>query len=125
VSSTPPEVANVGKTEEQLKDDGADYKTVFSFMGNGRAKANFAGDGFVKILADKATDRILGAYIIGPMAARSDPRNLWQWNLAPLQKISRTCHAHPTIPRPCAKLPLRRRRDPRQSRKTSLTIKTT
>jgi len=66
---THPEVANVGKTEEQLKEEGRDYKVgKFSFMGNGRAKANFAGDGFVKLLADKATDRILGAHIIGPMA---------------------------------------------------------
>src|SRR5690606_8949835 len=54
---THPEVASVGKTEEQLKEAGRAYKVGrFSFMGNGRAKANFAGDGFVKILADKATD---------------------------------------------------------------------
>ncbi len=66
---THPEVATVGATEEQLKKDGRAYKIgKFSFMGNGRAKANFAGDGFVKILADTQTDRILGAHIIGPMA---------------------------------------------------------
>ena len=66
---THPEVANVGKTEEQLKADGRAYKVgKFMFMGNGRAKANHAADGFVKILADQSTDRILGAHIIGPMA---------------------------------------------------------
>jgi len=66
---THPEVATVGKNEEQLKEAGRAYKTgKFSFMGNGRAKANFASDGFVKILADAETDRILGAHIIGPMA---------------------------------------------------------
>ena len=66
---THPEVASVGKTEEQLKEEGRAFKAgKFSFMGNGRAKANFSADGFVKILADKDTDRILGAHIIGPMA---------------------------------------------------------
>ncbi|MEO1705207.1 MAG: dihydrolipoyl dehydrogenase, partial [Pseudomonadota bacterium] len=66
---THPEVANVGETEESLKGAGRAYKAgKFSFMGNGRAKANFAADGFVKILADAETDRILGAHIIGPMA---------------------------------------------------------
>ncbi|MFM7442774.1 MAG: dihydrolipoyl dehydrogenase, partial [Tabrizicola sp.] len=66
---TTPEVATVGKTEEQLKEEGRAYKVgKFSFMGNGRAKAVFQGEGFVKILADKQTDRILGAHIIGPMA---------------------------------------------------------
>ncbi|MBT6298199.1 MAG: dihydrolipoyl dehydrogenase, partial [Rhodobacteraceae bacterium] len=66
---THPEVANVGMTEDALKDSGRAYKVgKFSFMGNGRAKANFAADGFVKILADKTTDRILGAHIIGPSA---------------------------------------------------------
>ncbi len=66
---THPEVANVGQTEEQLKSEGRAYKVgKFSFMGNARAKAIGAGEGFVKILADKATDRILGAHIIGPAA---------------------------------------------------------
>ncbi|MEY8838432.1 NAD(P)/FAD-dependent oxidoreductase, partial [Cribrihabitans sp. XS_ASV171] len=66
---THPEVANVGATEETLKDEGRAYKVgKFMFMGNGRAKANFAADGFVKILADKETDRILGCHIIGPAA---------------------------------------------------------
>jgi len=66
---THPEVATVGQTEEQLKQAGRAYKAgKFSFMGNGRAKANFSADGFVKLLADAQTDRILGAHIIGPMA---------------------------------------------------------
>jgi len=66
---TAPEVASVGKTEEELKAAGVDYKVgKFSFMGNGRAKAVFMGDGFVKILADKATDRVLGVHIMGPAA---------------------------------------------------------
>jgi dihydrolipoamide dehydrogenase len=64
-----PEAATVGKTEEQLKEEGRAYKVgKFSFMGNGRAKANFAGEGFVKILADAETDRILGCHILGPAA---------------------------------------------------------
>jgi len=66
---TTPEVANVGKTEEELKDAGIDYKVgKFSFMGNGRAKAVFQGEGFVKLLADATTDRILGCHLIGPAA---------------------------------------------------------
>ncbi|MBU1836594.1 MAG: dihydrolipoyl dehydrogenase, partial [Alphaproteobacteria bacterium] len=64
---THPEVASVGETEETLKKAGRAYKVgKFPFLGNARAKANFMGDGFVKILADKETDRILGAHIIGP-----------------------------------------------------------
>ena len=74
---THPEVATVGKTEEELKKDGRAYKVgKFSFMGNGRAKANFAADGFVKILADKETDRILGCAYHRPDGGRSDPRDL-------------------------------------------------
>ncbi|MEK9733904.1 MAG: dihydrolipoyl dehydrogenase, partial [Paracoccaceae bacterium] len=66
---THPEVANVGLTEDALKQEGRAYKVgKFMFMGNGRAKANFATDGFVKLLADANTDRILGAHIIGPSA---------------------------------------------------------
>ncbi|AGI69561.1 dihydrolipoyl dehydrogenase Lpd [Octadecabacter antarcticus 307] len=95
---THPEVANVGKTEEQLKEDGHDYKVgKFSFMGNGRAKANFAGDGFVKILADKATDRILGAHIIGPMAGDLIHEICVAMEFgAASEDLARTCHAHPT-----------------------------
>ena len=66
---THPEVANVGVTEDSLKQNGRSYKVgKFMFLGNGRAKANFAADGFVKLLADTETDRILGAHIIGPSA---------------------------------------------------------
>ncbi len=95
---THPEVANVGMTEEQLKDAGRDYKVgKFSFMGNGRAKANFAGDGFVKILADKSTDRILGAHIIGPMAGDLIHEICVAMEFgAAAEDLARTCHAHPT-----------------------------
>ncbi len=95
---THPEVANVGQTEEQLKDAGRAYKVgKFSFMGNGRAKANFAGDGFVKILADKETDRILGAHIIGPMAGDLIHEICVAMEFgAAAEDLARTCHAHPT-----------------------------
>ncbi|PHQ81240.1 MAG: dihydrolipoyl dehydrogenase [Thalassobium sp.] len=95
---THPEVATVGQTEEQLKDAGRAYKVgKFSFMGNGRAKANFAGDGFVKILADKETDRILGAHIIGPMAGDLIHEICVAMEFgAAAEDLARTCHAHPT-----------------------------
>jgi len=95
---THPEVSSVGQTEEQLKDAGRDYKVgKFSFMGNGRAKANFAGDGFVKILADTATDRILGAHIIGPMAGDLIHEICVAMEFgAAAEDLARTCHAHPT-----------------------------
>ncbi|QMU58284.1 MAG: dihydrolipoyl dehydrogenase [Boseongicola sp.] len=95
---THPEVANVGQTEEQLKDAGRAYKVgKFSFMGNGRAKANFAADGFVKILADKETDRILGAHIIGPMAGDLIHEVCVAMEFgAAAEDLARTCHAHPT-----------------------------
>ena len=95
---THPEVANVGQTEEQLKEAGQPYKVgKFSFMGNGRAKANFAADGFVKILADKETDRILGAHIIGPMAGDLIHEICVAMEFgAAAEDLARTCHAHPT-----------------------------
>ncbi|MCR9068325.1 MAG: dihydrolipoyl dehydrogenase [Rhodobacteraceae bacterium] len=95
---THPEVASVGETEETLKDKGHAYKVgKFSFMGNGRAKANFAADGFVKILADKATDRILGAHIIGPMAGDLIHEICVAMEFgASAQDLALTCHAHPT-----------------------------
>ncbi len=95
---THPEVSSVGNTEETLKDQGIDYKVgKFSFMGNGRAKANFAGDGFVKLLADKATDRILGAHIIGPMAGDLIHEICVAMEFgATAEDLARTCHAHPT-----------------------------
>lgn len=96
---THPEVASVGKTEEQLKADGADYKVgKFSFMGNGRAKAVMAGDGFVKILADAKTDRVLGAHIIGPAAGDliHEVCVLMEYG-GSAEDLARTCHAHPTF----------------------------
>ena len=95
---THPEVANVGATEEQLKQESRAYKIgKFSFMGNGRAKANFAADGFVKILADKQTDRILGAHIIGPMAGDLIHEVCVAMEFgAAAEDLARTCHAHPT-----------------------------
>jgi dihydrolipoamide dehydrogenase len=95
---THPEVASVGKTEEQLKEAGVAYKVgKFNFMGNGRAKANFAADGFVKILADKATDRILGAHVIGPMAGDLIHEVCVAMEFgAAAEDLARTCHAHPT-----------------------------
>ncbi|MBS0124692.1 dihydrolipoyl dehydrogenase [Thetidibacter halocola] len=93
-----PEVASVGATEEQLKEAGQAYKVgKFAFMGNGRAKANFAGDGFVKILADKATDRILGAHIIGPAAGDLIHEICVAMEFgASAEDLALTCHAHPT-----------------------------
>ncbi|HCZ01740.1 MAG: dihydrolipoyl dehydrogenase [Rhodobacterales bacterium RIFCSPHIGHO2_02_FULL_62_130] len=95
---TTPEVASVGATEEQLKEQGRAYKVgKFSFMGNARAKAVFQGDGFVKILADKATDRILGAHIVGPAAGDLIHEVCVAMEFgASAQDLAMTCHAHPT-----------------------------
>ena len=96
---TTPEVASVGKTEEQLKEEGVNYKVgKFSFMGNGRAKAVFQGDGFVKLLADKDTDRILGCHIIGPAAGDLIHEICVGIEFgASAEDIALTCHAHPTF----------------------------
>ncbi|WP_298907910.1 dihydrolipoyl dehydrogenase [uncultured Aliiroseovarius sp.] len=96
---TSPEVASVGKTEQELKEAGVDYKVgKFSFMGNGRAKAVFMGDGFVKILADKATDRVLGVHIMGPAAGEliHEACVLMEYG-GSAEDLARTCHAHPTF----------------------------
>ncbi|MEY4984088.1 MAG: dihydrolipoyl dehydrogenase [Pseudomonadota bacterium] len=95
---TTPEVASVGKTEEQLKEEGRAYKVgKFSFMGNGRAKAVFQGEGFVKMLADKDTDRILGCHIIGPAAGDLIHEVCVAMEFgASAQDLALTCHAHPT-----------------------------
>ncbi len=95
---THPEVAAVGKTEAELKDEGREYKVgKFSFMGNARAKANFAADGFVKILADKDTDRILGCHIIGPAAGDLIHEVCVAMEFgAAAEDLAMTCHAHPT-----------------------------
>jgi dihydrolipoamide dehydrogenase len=94
-----PEVASVGKTEEELKADGVQYKVgKFPFTANGRAKVNKTTDGFVKILADGATDRVLGVHIIGADAGTL----IGELTLgiefgAAAEDIARTCHAHPTL----------------------------
>ncbi|MEP5633810.1 MAG: dihydrolipoyl dehydrogenase [Tateyamaria sp.] len=95
---THPEVANVGETEETLKAAGKAFKVgKFSFMGNGRAKAVFAGEGFVKILADANTDRILGAHIIGPAAGDLIHEVCVAMEFgASAEDLAMTCHAHPT-----------------------------
>ncbi|MDO9641346.1 MAG: dihydrolipoyl dehydrogenase [Pseudotabrizicola sp.] len=95
---TTPEVASVGATEEQLKEQGHAYKVgKFSFMGNARAKAVFQAEGFVKILADKDTDRILGAHIIGPSAGDLIHEVCVAMEFgASAQDLALTCHAHPT-----------------------------
>ncbi len=95
---THPEVASVGMTEEQLKEEGREYKVgKFSFMGNARAKANFSGDGFVKMLADAKTDRILGCHVIGPMAGDLIHEVCVAMEFgAAAEDLARTCHAHPT-----------------------------
>ncbi len=96
---TSPEVAAVGATEEALKQAGRAYKVGrFPFMGNARAKSHFAGDGFVKILADKDTDRILGAHVIGPMAGDLIHEVCVAMEFgAAAEDLARTCHAHPTF----------------------------
>ncbi|SFJ34713.1 dihydrolipoyl dehydrogenase [Celeribacter neptunius] len=95
---TSPEVATVGKTEAQLKEEGRKFKIgKFSFMGNARAKAVFQGDGFVKLIADAETDRLLGAAIIGPGAGDLIHEICVGMEFgASAQDIALTCHAHPT-----------------------------
>ncbi|PYE84968.1 dihydrolipoyl dehydrogenase [Pseudoroseicyclus aestuarii] len=95
---THPEVASVGASEETLKEQGRAYKVgKFPFMGNARAKANFQAEGFVKILVDKETDRILGAHIIGPMAGDLIHEVCVAMEFgAAAEDLARTCHAHPT-----------------------------
>lgn len=94
-----PEIASVGKTEEQLKAESVDYKIgKFPFMANGRARAMNATDGFVKILADAKTDRVLGVHIIGPEAGTLIAEvTLGMEFGATAEDIARTCHAHPTL----------------------------
>lgn len=94
-----PEVASVGKTEAQLKDDGVAYNAgKFPFMANGRARAMGMMDGFVKILADATTDRVLGAHIIGPSAGDliQEVVSVMEFQ-GTAEDIARTCHAHPTL----------------------------
>lgn len=96
---TTPEVASVGQTEEQLKEAGRAYKVgKFPFMGNARGKAVFQGEGFVKILADAETDRILGCHLMGPYAGELIHEVCVAMEFgAAAEDLARTCHAHPTF----------------------------
>ncbi|AMD20259.1 HDL485Cp [Eremothecium sinecaudum] len=99
VMYTHPEVAWVGKTEEQLKEAGISYKVgKFPFIANSRAKANTDTEGFVKILIDAETERLLGAHIIGPNAGEmiAEAGLALEYG-ASAEDISRVCHAHPTL----------------------------
>jgi dihydrolipoamide dehydrogenase len=94
-----PEIASVGKTEEELKAAGAAYNVgKFPFSANARARANLATDGFVKILADAKTDRVLGVHILGPDAETliAEAAIAMEFG-ASSEDIARTCHAHPTL----------------------------
>jgi dihydrolipoamide dehydrogenase len=94
-----PEVAAVGRTEEELKSAGVNYKAgKFPFMANGRAKANQQTEGFVKVLADAVTDRVLGVHIIGPAAGEliHECAVLMEFG-GSSEDLARTCHAHPTL----------------------------
>ena len=96
---TYPEVAAVGKTEEELKEAGVAYKVgKFPFLANGRAKVNRTTDGFVKILADAKTDRVLGVHIIGPTAGEMIHEAVVALEFgASAEDIARSTHAHPTL----------------------------
>jgi dihydrolipoamide dehydrogenase len=96
---TAPEVASVGRTEEELKAAGIDYKVgKFPFTANGRAKVNRTTEGFVKILAEEATDRVLGVHIIGADAGTmiAEAAVLMEFG-GSAEDLARTCHAHPTL----------------------------
>lgn len=96
---TAPEIAAVGKTEDELKADGVEYKKgVFPFLANGRAKAIGHTDGKVKILADAKTDRVLGVHIIGPHAGDliAECTSAIEFG-ASSEDVARTCHSHPTL----------------------------
>jgi dihydrolipoamide dehydrogenase len=97
---TTPEIASVGKTEEELKTAGVAYNVgKFPFTANGRAKANQQTDGFVKILADTKTDRVLGVHIIGSDAGNMIAEAVIAMEFgASAEDIARSCHAHPTLP---------------------------
>lgn len=94
-----PEVASVGRSEEELKQAGVAYKAgKFPFLANGRARAMNATDGFVKILADAKTDRVLGVHIIGAEAGTIIAECVLAMEFgASAEDIARTCHAHPTL----------------------------
>ncbi len=96
---TEPEVAAIGKTEEELKEAGVDYKVgKFPFSANSRARSTGDADGFVKLLVDERTDRVLGAHILGPEAGIliAEVAIAMEYG-ASSEDIARTCHAHPTL----------------------------
>jgi dihydrolipoamide dehydrogenase len=96
---TYPEIASVGKSEEELKAGGIAYNVgKFPFTANGRAKVNLQTEGFVKILADAKTDRVLGVHIVGPDAGNmiAEAAVAMEFGAA-AEDIARTCHAHPTL----------------------------
>jgi len=95
---THPEIANIGKTEEEVKESGVAYKVgKFPFAGNSRAKTNRDTDGYVKIIADAATDRVLGAHIISSLAGTMIAQVTQAMEFgATSEDIAYTCHAHPT-----------------------------
>ncbi|MDE2018450.1 MAG: FAD-dependent oxidoreductase, partial [Hyphomicrobiales bacterium] len=96
---TSPEVASVGRSEEELKADGIAYRVgKFPFLANGRARANRATPGFVKVLADAATDRVLGVHILGADAGEMihEAAVLMEFG-GSAEDLARTCHAHPTM----------------------------
>ncbi len=97
---TMPEIASVGKTEEELKAAGIAYAVgKFPFTANGRARVNLTPEGFVKILADAATDRVLGVHIVGADAGNMIAEAAVAMEFgASSEDIARTCHAHPTLP---------------------------
>ena len=97
---TAPEVASVGQTEDALKVDGVSYKVGrFPFSANSRARAKAQTDGFVKVLADATTDRVLGVHIIGPEAGSLIHEAVVAMEFrGSAEDIARSCHAHPTLP---------------------------
>jgi len=96
---TSPEIAWVGKTEQQLKADGVAYKAgTFPFLANGRARALGDTSGMVKFLADAKTDEILGVHIVGPMASELISEAVVAMEFrASAEDIARICHAHPSL----------------------------
>jgi dihydrolipoamide dehydrogenase len=97
---TYPEIASVGKSEEELKAAGVAYSVgKFPMMANGRAKVNLTPDGFVKILADAKTDRVLGVHLVCADAGNMIAEAVLAMEFgASAEDIARTCHAHPTLP---------------------------
>ena len=96
---TAPEIASLGRTEEELTEAGIDYHAgKFPFSANARARALAEKDGFVKVLADRETDRVLGVHIVGPYAGEliAEAAVLMEF-AGSAEDLARTCHAHPTL----------------------------